>query len=92
VEHISNKKDKKVKKLNFLRGISRIPAGDVKTIKSKIMTELDISEPSYYLKKKGATVIKPLEKKEIERIFSEYNIDPWTGKPILGQVRQFLHT
>jgi len=71
----------KVIKDNFVKAYEMLSIRCQKNIRMKIMYECDWLAPKTFLNKlDGKTIIRRPEIPIIERIFAEYNLDPWTGE------------
>lgn len=71
----------KVVKSNFEKGYVMLPVKYQKHVRRELMQECEWSAPqTFYSKVKGETSVRKTEIPVIERIFAEYNLNPWTGK------------
>jgi len=73
-------------KNQFSEAYDRLPAIEQTSVRDRIMQECGWkSFPTFYSKKDGNVKIRKTEAPVIEGIFSEYNINCWTGQ----YIRQF---
>jgi len=73
----------KAVKDSFQKGYEMLPAKYLKKVRLRIMNECGwTTRATFVNKQKGHTSIRKPEIAIIEKIFSEYNLDPWTGKPL----------
>lgn len=59
-----------------------LPANAIKSVKHRMMTEMNWSISTFHYKRRGESPIKPDEVGKIEKLFAEYGIDAWTGKTL----------
>ena len=72
---------KKEIKTEFIKGYDMLPAKFQIPIRNDIMKKCGWkSLVTFHLKRKGNVQISILEIPVIEKIFSEFNLDPWTGE------------
>lgn len=68
-------------KSNFLMGYGMLPAIKQPEVRQKIMFKCGWnSVVTFYDKCRGRTKIRKPEVAVIEKIFSQYNLNPWTGE------------
>ena len=73
----------KAVKNRFQKGYEMLPAKFQKKVRLQIMNECDwTTRATFVNKQKGHTSIRKPEIAIIERIFSEYNLNPWTGESL----------
>ena len=68
-------------KTEFIRGYEMVPAKMQTKVRDEIMKKCGWSSiMTFHLKRKGKRPIKILEVPVIETVFSQFNINPWTGE------------
>jgi len=71
----------KVVKSDFQKGYEMLLPRDQRELRLKMMFECGwLTASTFYNKRKGVQPILKPEIPIIESIFSEYNLDPWTGE------------
>ncbi len=67
----------------FKKAYNLLPAGEQTKVRKKIQETCGWTTSTFYLRLKGETSLRPLERIALESIFNAWDIDVWTGKSLL---------